>query len=134
MRPSSDPGSTTSSRGTAGQNGLRGLDGDDVIDGGAGIDFLDGGTDDDTLIGGAGADVLVGGIGIDTALYLGSAAAVTVNLASGTGTGGDAQGDTLSEIENVTGSTFNDTLIGSSSRQCPVRRQRQRYPRGAQRR
>jgi Ca2+-binding RTX toxin-like protein len=101
--------------GDGGANTLQGGDGDDTLDGGAGTDLLNGGGDNDTLIGGAGADALFGSIGIDTAVYLGSATAVTVNLASGTGTGGDAQGDTLSDVENVTGSTFADTLIGSSS-------------------
>ncbi len=30
---------------------------------------------------------------------------MTVNLSTGTGTGGDAQGDTYANIENVNGST-----------------------------
>ncbi|WP_428673516.1 lectin-like protein [Reyranella sp.] len=50
--------------------------------------------------------------GSDTASYAASAAAVTVNLATGVNTGGDAQGDTLISIENVTGSANNDTLTG----------------------
>ena len=57
----------------------------------------------DTLIGGA--DTLDGGDGTDTASYEGSSAAVTVSLVAGaTNTGGDAEGDTLSNIENLTGS------------------------------
>jgi hypothetical protein len=39
---------------------------------------------------------------------------VTVSLATGTGTGGDAQGDTLSGFENLTGGSGNDVLIGDS--------------------
>jgi len=37
-----------------------------------------------------------------------------VSLTTGTATGGDAQGDTLSNIENLTGSNFNDTLEGTA--------------------
>jgi len=39
---------------------------------------------------------------------------VTVNLTTGAGTGGDAQGDSLANIENVNGSTGADTIAGSS--------------------
>ncbi len=73
-----------------------------------------GGTGDDTLIGGAGADTLDGGAGTDAADYSDSASAVTVNLQTGTGTGGDAQGDTLTNIENIVGSDYADTLTGDS--------------------
>ena len=37
------------------------------------------------------------------------------NLAAGTASGGFAQGDVLASIENVNGSSFNDTLTGSSA-------------------
>jgi len=84
---------------------LRGMDGNDMLFGGSGNDTLDGGP---------GADVLIGGAGIDTADYSSSTAAVNVNLQTGHGTGGDAQGDILGGIENVIGSAFNDTLAGSS--------------------
>jgi glucose/arabinose dehydrogenase len=84
---------------------LRGMDGNDMLFGGSGNDTLDGGP---------GADVLIGGAGIDTADYSSSTAAVNVNLQTGRGTGGDAQGDILGGIENVIGSAFNDTLTGNS--------------------
>lgn len=80
--------------GTAGANRLSGLDGDDTLTGGAGADTLDGGT------------------GIDTASYAGSAAGVAVDLSTGTGSGGDAAGDMLIGIENLTGSSHADTLLG----------------------
>jgi len=67
----------------------------------------------DLLKGGAGADTLDGGAGTDTATYAGSTA-VTVNLATGTGTGGHAAGDRLISIENLTGSSYADTLTGNS--------------------
>ena len=78
----------------------------------ASSDTLDGGSGNDTLIGGAGADILIGGAGIDTADYSTSANSVTVNLATNVNTGGDAQGDTLTGIENVTGSANADVLTG----------------------
>jgi Ca2+-binding RTX toxin-like protein len=87
--------------------------GRDSIYGGAGVDILRG-EFDDTLTGGANADTLFGGEGIDTASYEGSAGGVTVNLASGTGSGGDADGDTLYEIENLKGSGHADTIIGNA--------------------
>jgi glucose/arabinose dehydrogenase len=84
---------------------LRGLGGDDMLFGGSGNDTLDGGP---------GADVLKGGPGIDTADYSSSPAAINMNLQTGLGSGGDAQGDILSGIENMIGSAFNDTLTGDS--------------------
>jgi glucose/arabinose dehydrogenase/uncharacterized protein (DUF2141 family) len=84
----------------------------DVLRGLGGNDMLFGGSSNDTLAGGPGADLLNGGPGIDTADYSSSAAAVNVNLQTGLGFGGDAQGDILISIENITGSSFNDMLIG----------------------
>ncbi|AOF93679.1 calcium-binding protein [Sinorhizobium sp. RAC02] len=91
------------------------LTGIERLIGSAGDDTLAGSAGNDTIIGGAGADVLVGNAGIDTADYSGSSAAVNVDLAAGSGSGGEAQGDTLSNIENLIGSAFNDTLTGSSA-------------------
>jgi glucose/arabinose dehydrogenase len=72
----------------------------------------DGGTN--ALVGGAGADTLIGGPGIDTADYSTSTAAVSVNLLTGVGSGGDAQGDILTGIENIVGSDHADTLTGDN--------------------
>ncbi|TSD87760.1 calcium-binding protein [Mycobacterium sp. KBS0706] len=94
---------------------MNGGDGDDILDGGGAVDTLLGGVDNDVLRGGAGADVLAGGDGTDTASYYTSAAAVTVDLAAGSASGGDAEGDTLSGIENLSGSNVNDdTLAGDA--------------------
>ena len=68
----------------------------------------------DVLRGAAGADHLDGGDGIDFAMYSESSVAVTVNLATGTGSGGNAQGDTLVSIEGVYGGSGGDTLIGDA--------------------
>ncbi|MCT4657422.1 MAG: hypothetical protein N4A65_16635, partial [Cohaesibacter sp.] len=101
--------------GDASANTLRGNGGQDRLIGGAGDDSLFGDAGDDHLVGGAGADSLTGGLGADTADYSSSSAAISINLLAGTASGGDAQGDTLSEIENVTGSAHNDSLIGDSN-------------------
>ncbi len=85
--------------------------GANLLSGGAGVDIISGGAGDDTLEGGAGDDVLDGGAGTDTASYASAGAAVQVNLAAGQATGGAGQ-DTLAGIENVIGSSFDDTLIG----------------------
>ncbi|HEY9347749.1 MAG TPA: calcium-binding protein, partial [Inquilinus sp.] len=122
--------------GTPDNDEINGFGGDDVLDGGdSGDDVLNGGDGNDVLHGddsswgsqgndllhgGAGADSLYGNgslyheYGKDTATYYDSASAVTVNLLAGTGAGGDAEGDTLHGVGNVTGSDFGDTLIGDS--------------------
>ncbi len=46
--------------------------------------------------------------------YADSSAGVGINLATGRGFGGSAEGDTLVGIENVFGSNFNDTITGTS--------------------
>ena len=86
----------------------------DILRGLGGNDMLFGGSGNDTLEGGPGADTLIGGPGMDTADYSASAAAVSVNLLTGLGSGGDAQGDILGGIENIVGSAFNDTLTGDN--------------------
>ncbi|VAW13987.1 hypothetical protein MNBD_ALPHA11-1153, partial [hydrothermal vent metagenome] len=101
--------------GNGGSNVLTGGAGDDILNGGAGNDTLVGGADDDTLIGGAGADSLDGGSGIDIADYSASGSGVTVNLDGSASAGGDAAGDTLTSIETVLGSSFNDTLNGTGA-------------------
>ncbi|WP_119392848.1 calcium-binding protein [Taklimakanibacter lacteus] len=100
--------------GDGGANRLYGNGGDDWIVGRAGADTMSGGTGNDFLHGGAGGDNLDGGSGIDTITYSDSASHVLVNLASGTGLYGDAQGDVIEEVENVQGSGYDDTLIGNS--------------------
>ena len=83
-------------RGNAGANELYGLDGSDVLEGGFG------------------ADLLSGGSGSDYAVYENSYSRVVIDLASGFGAGGEAEGDRLVSIENVFGSANNDVLRGSA--------------------
>ena len=71
------------------------------------------GTDqNDIFHGGLGDDVLIGGLGSDTADYSSAAGPVTVdlNMAGPQATGQGS--DTLTGIENLTGSGFGDVLIG----------------------
>ncbi|MDU8913534.1 Hint domain-containing protein, partial [Aestuariicoccus sp. MJ-SS9] len=100
--------------GNGSDNVVLGGDGNDSLTGGPGNDSLDGGAGNDTLIGGTGADTLAGGAGTDFIDYSSSASGVTVDLAAGTGAGGDAEGDVLSGIEDVQGTAFDDTLSGDA--------------------
>lgn len=77
-------------------------------------DTLIGDSRDNIIRGGAGGDIINGGSGGDTADYTGSNAAVTVNLATGLGSGGHATNDKLTSIEHLIGSSHADTLIGDS--------------------
>ena len=77
---------------------------------------LNGGDGDDILVGGAGNDTLDGGSGTDTVNYSNADAAITVDLsdtsAQDTGSAGT---DTITNIENVTGSNYDDNISGNSS-------------------
>ena len=100
--------------GDAGDNRLEGLAGNDIIEGRGGNDVLLGGDGDDLLTGGAGADMLDGGAGNDTADYSFGATGVAISLAAGTAHGGEAEGDVLTNIENLTGTDADDVLEGDA--------------------
>jgi Ca2+-binding RTX toxin-like protein len=91
---------------------LTGNGGANALTGGAGDDTLLGEGGNDTLRGGTGADRLEGGAGLDTASYVGSLVGVSIDLAAGTASGGDAQGDMLAGIENLIGGDGADQLSG----------------------
>jgi Ca2+-binding RTX toxin-like protein len=99
--------------GDSGSNNLGGSGGGDTLKGREGADSLFGGSGNDFLFGGAGADLLDGGTGADFVEYGPSSAGVAVNLALGSGHGGDAQGDVIKNVEKVIGSSFVDTLVGN---------------------
>ena len=94
---------------------LGGDDGGNRLDGSGGDDRLSGRGGDDVLEGGAGADRLLGGAGEDTVDYQNSNGAVTVDLGEGTGEGGYAEGDVITDIENLFGSDHGDFLVGDDS-------------------
>ena len=98
-----------------GRDKISGGKGDDVLDGGANHDVLHGGDGNDTLIGGRGPDRLDGGPGTDTADYSSSGTGITVNLATGAASGGDAKGDTVANVENLNASGFRDRITGNSA-------------------
>ena len=116
--------------GGKGDDTLRGMAGVDTLNGGPGADYLDGGEDaredDSNMItaraamdlNGDGdtddageAEIVAAAASVDVATYAGAMAGITVNLASGRGTAGDAMGDTLVNIEQVVGSSNDDTFI-----------------------
>jgi hypothetical protein len=88
---------------------------DDQLVGDGNVNVLAGANGNDYLKGGGGADELDGGVDIDTAAYGDSAFGVKILLTSGEGHGygGDAEGDTLISIENLSGSYEDDTFIGN---------------------
>lgn len=94
---------------------LTGDSADNRLSGWIGNDVLNGGSGNDTLIGDVGDDTLNGGSGTDTASYAERVVGVTVNLGLvGPQNTVGAGLDTLVSMENLTGSTLNDILIGNS--------------------
>ncbi|MDB5454993.1 MAG: Hemolysin-type calcium-binding region [Caulobacter sp.] len=105
---------------------LYGYPGDDVMDGGAGADILRGnagadtlrgGDGDDYLHGGAGDDLLDGGAGIDrvafsTDISVGAVGVVVDLTKQGVAQDTGHGRDTLVNIENLSGTIYDDTLIG----------------------
>src|SRR2546430_17444425 len=80
---------------------INGTSGNDTRNGTAADDQIFGLGGNDVLAGLGGADLIDGGAGTDTATYAASLAGVNVSLATGTGTGGDAEGDTLVGIADL---------------------------------
>ncbi|MGF6227139.1 Ca2+-binding RTX toxin-like protein [Inquilinus ginsengisoli] len=100
--------------GTSGADHLFGAGANDKLNGGSDSDTLVGGAGNDSLRGGSGSDRFYGGSGSDTVTYSGTAGPVTVNLSSGVGSGGEAQGDRYTGIENAIGSLGGDSLVGNA--------------------
>lgn len=98
--------------GLAGNDTLNGGDSNDNLSGGDGNDILNGGNGIDTLIGGAGSDQIDGGLGNDNVNYQSSNSGVTVNFMTGVNSGGDAEGDLITNVTGVLGSNFDDVITG----------------------
>ena len=112
--------------GGAGLDTLRGSGGSDTLEGGADHDELFGGSGGDALYGGGGNDTLFGGLGIntidgglgsDTADYSAEGeflgGPVEVNLVNGRAELTPDDHDTLTSVENIVGTSFNDTIAGN---------------------
>jgi Ca2+-binding RTX toxin-like protein len=110
-------------KGLGGDDLICGFNGADTIIGGSGADLLSGDGGNDSVSGGAGDfdnlwgfsgnDVLNGGGGFDWVLYRGAPGPVTLDLSAGSATGEGT--DTLSGIEGVVGSRFDDVLTGGDA-------------------
>ena len=77
-------------------------------------DTLTGDSGSNLLSGGAGNDSLDGGPGSDTVDYQEAGAAVSVNLLTGSASGVATGTDTVTAIEHVIGSFFDDALTGNA--------------------
>ncbi len=116
--------------GGRGKDRLSGGNGDDTASGGRGDDRVTGGLGSNTLNGNSGNDVLdaseginamFGGDGTDRVTYSSlsiddQGRGVAVYLTDSLENSGGAAGDILVDIENVSGSRFNDELVGDERR------------------
>lgn len=106
--------------GSVENDAMYGNNGNDMLFGSDGEDTISGGGGDDTVEGGAGADALFGGFitgtdsGRDTLSYASSSSGVTVNLTTGSVSGGHATGDTIDGFRDIIGSALGDNLIGDT--------------------
>lgn len=118
--------------GREGNDTLIGYAGADWLVGGTGNDDLQGGSGNDVLIGGLGTDSLDGGSGDDVAYYRDAASStyaaaegarpllveghvygVMVDTATPTNGFGEGSGDSLTNVENIWGSNFDDVIFGA---------------------
>jgi Ca2+-binding RTX toxin-like protein len=110
-------------KGLGGNDVICGFNGADTIIGGSGADLLSGDAGNDSVSGGAGDfdnlwgfsgnDALNGGGGFDWVLYPNAPGPVTVDLSAGSATGEGT--DSLSGLEGVLGSRFDDVLTGNDA-------------------
>jgi Ca2+-binding RTX toxin-like protein len=103
--------------GLAGDDVLSGQGGNDTLLGGSGDDVIEGGSGEDTIDGGANSAATGGKAGWGDTVRYAASGAVTVDLRKVTAqSGGEAQGDTLTGIENVIGSqSGNDVIDGDDN-------------------
>lgn len=92
---------------------LNGNETDNRLNGGKGADRIFGRDGNDWLIGGADGDRLVGGPGRDIASYATAPQGVRVDLLQPETNTGHAAGDSYAGIEDVFGSTGDDTILGN---------------------
>ena len=100
--------------GTAIRDLLFGSRFDDTILGLDGNDDIFARDGNDLIIGGDGADIIDGGDGIDRIDYTDSNIGIRLDLNTRLGQGGHAQGDLVSNVENVTATNFSDQIFGDA--------------------
>ncbi|HYH27517.1 MAG TPA: calcium-binding protein [Actinomycetota bacterium] len=98
--------------GTPGDDVIVGTPGDDVICAGEGNDTIDGGDGADVILPGPGDDTVDGGSGSDWVSFEDSGSGVRVRLSEGKASGEGE--DTLTSVENATGSASADVLKGDT--------------------
>ncbi|MEA2434826.1 MAG: hypothetical protein QOG54_2283 [Actinomycetota bacterium] len=98
--------------GTESDDSMKGDDRINALLGGGGADQIDGRGDDDYLEGGLGPDDMNGGDGFDSINYYSSLKPLEIDLGAHTASGGDANGDTFSQVEEVAGSPQDDHIVG----------------------
>lgn len=116
--------------GGAGKDTLKGGAGDDWLAGETGADIIIGGAGEDYLLGGRGNDTLIGGdeqddpfdVDWDIVVYKfeseeGGTQGIKLDLAVGVAIDTFGKTDTLSGIEEVWGSIFNDRMLGSAEQE-----------------
>lgn len=98
----------------AGNNTVVVGDGNNILTGGAGNDHFTAGNGDNVFRSGLGTNVITAGTGNNTIDYsLVTTTAVAISLATGTATG-TGLSDSFTGVENVIGSSQNDTITGNS--------------------
>ena len=97
--------------GLGGNDTINGMGGNDLLCGGAGNDTINGSSGGDKLAGGAGDDTYNGGTGRDLAAFPSASGGVLASLLTGTAIGEGT--DSLAAIENLTGSSGDDILVGN---------------------
>jgi Ca2+-binding RTX toxin-like protein len=101
-------------RGSGFDDTLEGNNASNVINGMSGSDTIRGMGGNDWIITGGGYDKIDGGTGSDTVSYEDSWSGVEVNLTTGLGRFGSASRDTYVNIENISGSAYDDRFIGNA--------------------
>lgn len=92
---------------------LFGEAGNDYLLGGYGDDYLEGGDGNDMLAPGPGTDTIIGGAGIDAlVLSAGVGERIDLGVLGAQRSGGGLK--TISGVENIIGSAFDDTLLGNA--------------------
>ena len=98
-----------------GQTVLAG-DGNDQVYDGSGDDDVQGGAGNDSFYAGDGADTYNGGAGTDQMFYTTASSGLTIDMINSVNSSGIAAGDTFVDIEYLSGSDFDDTIVATAQR------------------